>query len=59
MHIVTHTCPTCGTVVSANELRSEYSMPCPGLDCDERLDFEDIPADEREQFLAHYDQYWE
>jgi hypothetical protein len=57
MRIITHTCPTCSTVVAANELEDNRVMKCPGLDCQEVLRFEDLPEDAREHFLDKRDQY--
>ena len=57
MRIITHTCPSCGTVVAANELESDRVMKCPGLGCDTVLRFEDLPAEDREHFLENRDQY--
>lgn len=57
MRIITHTCDTCGTIVSANELESNRVMKCPGLNCQEVLRFSDLPEDDREHFLEHREQY--
>jgi len=57
MRIITHTCPDCGTVVAANELESNRVMKCPGLDCQGVLRFEDLPAEDREFFVEHREQY--
>jgi len=57
MRIITHTCPTCGTVVAANELEDNRVMKCPGLDCQEVLRFEDLPEGAREHFLDNREQY--
>jgi hypothetical protein len=57
MEIFTLSCPTCGTVVAANELEQRRRMKCPGLDCEKVLAFEDLPAEEREHFLEHRDAY--
>jgi len=57
MRIVTHTCPTCGTVVAGNVLESERVLKCPGLDCTAVLTFEDLSADEREFVLEHAASY--
>ena len=57
MRIITHTCPACGTVVAANELESNRVMKCPGLGCQEVLNFEDLPIGSREHFLENRDQY--
>ncbi|WP_123538207.1 hypothetical protein [Halosimplex salinum] len=57
MRIITHTCPDCGTVVSANELEANRVMKCPGLDCESVLRFADLPADDREHFLEHRERY--
>lgn len=57
MRIITHTCPTCGTIVAANELEANRVMKCPGLSCAEVLRFDDLPEDEREHFLANLEQY--
>ncbi len=57
MRIITHTCPACGTVVSANELEGNRVMKCPRIDCDEVLRFDELPESEREFFLENIDQY--
>jgi|AntDeeMetageno51_2_1112566.scaffolds.fasta_scaffold00476_7 uncharacterized paraquat-inducible protein A len=57
MRIITHTCPTCGTVVAANELESNRVMKCPGLGCQEVLHFEDLPDEAQDHFLENRDQY--
>lgn len=57
MRIITHTCPTCGTIVAANELEANRVMKCPGLGCQEVLRFEDLPVDSQEHFLENRDQY--
>jgi hypothetical protein len=57
MRIITHTCPDCGTIVAANELESNRVMKCPGLDCEAVLQFDDLPDDAREHFLANKDRY--
>lgn len=57
MRIITHTCPSCRTVVAANELEAERVTKCPGLDCDAVLEFDALPEGDREHFLAHRDQY--
>lgn len=57
MRVMTHSCPDCGTVVAANELEERRVMKCPGLGCEAILRFEDLPADAREHFLEHRDQY--
>jgi hypothetical protein len=57
MRIITHTCETCGTIVSANELESNRVMKCPGLDCESVLRFNDLSDEEQEFFVDHADQY--
>lgn len=57
MRIVTLTCPSCGTVVAANELEETRVRKCPGIDCDQVLRFEDIPADDREHVRDHRERY--
>jgi hypothetical protein len=57
MHIITLTCPNCGTIVAANVLESERVMKCPGVDCEEILRFEDLPEAEQEYFLEHRQRY--
>lgn len=57
MRIITHTCPTCGTVVAANELEDERVMKCPGLGCEAVLRFEDLSEADREFFLENRDRY--
>ena len=57
MRVITHTCPSCGPIVSANELESKRVMKCPGLDCETVLRFEDLPEEDREHFLEHRAKY--
>lgn len=57
MRIITHTCPACGTIVSANVLESNRVMNCPGVDCEEILQFDDLPADERTHYLENRAKY--
>lgn len=57
MRIITHTCSECGTIVSANELESNRVMKCPGLYCENVLQFEDLSNDDRTYFLEHMDRY--
>lgn len=57
MRIITHTCPTCGTIVAANELESRRVMKCPGLSCETVHRFEDLPDDARQHFLDNRDDY--
>jgi len=57
MRIITHTCETCGTIVSANELESNRVMKCPGLGCESVLRFNDLSKEEQEFFVDHADQY--
>ena len=57
MRIITHTCPTCGTVVAANELEQHRVMKCPGLNCETVLRFTDLPEDAQEFFLDNREQY--
>lgn len=57
MRIITHSCPSCGTIVAANELEANRVMKCPGLDCQAVLRFEDLPRDAREHFLENRQQY--
>ena len=57
MRIITHACPTCGTVVAANELESSRVMKCPGLGCEEVLRFEDLAKEEQEHFIENREQY--
>jgi uncharacterized paraquat-inducible protein A len=57
MRIITHTCPDCGTVVSANELESNRVMKCPRIDCEAVLRFDYLPEEEQEFFLENIQQY--
>lgn len=57
MRIITLTCPSCGTIVAANELEKRRVTKCPGLNCEEVLQFEDLSEEEREYFLEHREQY--
>jgi hypothetical protein len=57
MRIIILSCPSCGTVVAANELEDNRIMKCPGLECPEVLRFEDLPEADREHFLEHREQY--
>jgi hypothetical protein len=57
MRIIILSCPSCGTVVAANELEDNRIIKCPGLECQEVLRFEDLPEADREHFLEHREQY--
>ena len=57
MRIITYTCQSCGTIVSANELEANRVMKCPGLDCEAVLRFEDLSEEDREHFLEHEAKY--
>jgi len=57
MRIITYSCPTCGTVVAANEIESNRVMKCPGLGCENVLKFEELPKEEQQHFLENKDQY--
>lgn len=57
MRIITLTCPNCGTIVAANELEKRRTVKCPGLCCEEILEFEDLPETDQEYFLEHREQY--
>lgn len=57
MRISTHTCPSCRTIVAANELEANRVMKCPGLACESVLRFEDLPAEARDHFLENREQY--
>jgi uncharacterized paraquat-inducible protein A len=57
MRIITHTCPDCGTIVSANELERGRSIKCPRFDCDAVLRFDDLSSEERTYFLENREQY--
>lgn len=57
MRIITLTCPACRTIVTANELEDNRVMKCPGLDCEEVLQFEDLPEEDRQFFLENREQY--
>jgi len=57
MKVFTLTCTDCGTVVAANELERRRVMECPGLDCEARLRFADLPEAERSAFLANRAKY--
>lgn len=57
MRIITHSCPDCGTIVSANELEANRVMKCPRVGCSEVLRFEDLSEEEREFFLENAEQY--
>ena len=57
MKIITHACHDCGTVVAANELESRRVMKCPGINCEEILQFNDLPQGEQEFFMEYREQY--
>jgi endogenous inhibitor of DNA gyrase (YacG/DUF329 family) len=57
MRIITHACPNCGTIVSANELEDKRVFKCPRIDCDEVLSFDDLTEEEREFFIENRAQY--
>lgn len=57
MRIITHICPDCGTIVSANELEERRVIKCPRFDCEAVLRFEDLSDEDREYFLGNQDRY--
>lgn len=57
MRIETLTCPDCGTVVAANVLESQRKLKCPGLGCEQSLEFGDLPPDVREHYTENRDRY--
>lgn len=57
MRIITHTCSNCGTIVSANVLEQNRVMKCPGLGCEAVLEFQELPAADRDHFLENKDEY--
>ncbi|MDJ1431961.1 hypothetical protein [Halostagnicola sp. A-GB9-2] len=57
MRIIALTCPSCGTIVAANELEEAVLMTCPGLECEETLGFEQLSEADRKHFIEHLDQY--
>lgn len=57
MRIITRTCPSCGTIVSANELEANRVMKCPRIGCNEVLRFEDLPEEDREFFVENLERY--
>lgn len=57
MRIETLTCSECGTVVAGNVLEANRVMKCPGLDCENVLRFEDLPADVRKHYEREREQY--
>jgi uncharacterized paraquat-inducible protein A len=57
MHIITHTCPNCGTIVSANFLEQERITKCPRYDCEEVVSFDDLPESKRTYFFEHAEEY--
>lgn len=57
MHIITHTCPNCGTIVAGNVLEAQRVMKCPGLHCEEVLRFEDLDEADQEHLVEHREKY--
>lgn len=57
MKIITHTCPTCGTIVAANVLEEYRRMKCPRTGCQTVLDFDDLAQPDRDHFLDHRENY--
>lgn len=55
--MITHSCPSCGTIVPANELEANRVEVCPGPDCEELLQFDDLPEEDREYFLENAVKY--
>lgn len=53
MRIVTHTCPSCNTIVAGNVLESHRTTKCPGLGCGQVLSFDDLSPADREYVLEH------
>lgn len=57
MHVITLTCPNCGTIVAGNKLEAERVMHCPGFECDAVLAFDDLPDADQEHLLEHRELY--
>lgn len=57
MHIITHKCERCGTVVAGNVLERHREMKCPGLDCNQVLQFSVLPESDREEILQNIKTY--
>lgn len=57
MRIITLTCPSCGTIVAANELEERRVTKCPGLSCKEVLRFENLAEDAQQHFLDNQERY--
>jgi uncharacterized paraquat-inducible protein A len=57
MRIITLTCSECGTIVTANVLESNRVMKCPGLACDNVLEFTDLDEADRTEFLENKSRY--
>jgi uncharacterized paraquat-inducible protein A len=57
MHIATHTCPDCGTLVAANELEKHRTMKCPGIGCETVLRFIDLSEADHDHILANLERY--
>lgn len=49
--IITIECSECGTIIAGNILEEERVMTCPGLDCKETVQFENLPEEDREYIL--------
>lgn len=57
MRIITYTCPDCETIIAANVLESHRTMKCPGLNCENIVNFSDLTEEEQTYFLENIDQY--
>jgi len=57
MRIITHTCPSCGTIVAGNVLEQQRVLQCPGLGCDRVLEFSDLSDEEQEWILTNHEKY--
>lgn len=57
MHIITHSCSSCDTVVAANVLEDNRVMKCPGVDCEELLRFDELPEEEQTYYLENKNDY--
>ncbi|MFC7047210.1 hypothetical protein ACFQH6_19005 [Halobacteriaceae archaeon GCM10025711] len=57
MHIITTTCPECGTIVAGNILEERRVLKCPRVGCEAVLRFEDLPEADQSHLLENRERY--
>lgn len=57
MRLISLTCPECGTVIAANVLERNRVMNCPGLNCENVVEFDDLDDDDKRYISNNPDEY--